>query len=281
MEKGHTKGFTLIEMIVVIAIIALLIAMVAPSVTHYIATAKSTACAGNRETLRRSLEAQYYMGDITAAQLQSTADGEGIVCPSNGDKYTVTLDGETIVVTCPVHGAGETDTDTGMGKGVERFNLSPALTAALQQVNITTRIDSGAVNGIRTPTILKYFASIGVDLSKSNINSWCVYLSQKATGTTPTQYNYYWSEANLTDGSVKVGDKVTVMRYNTKTGTYTAGQVTVTSYPDAVTGKNYLALCKNGNDFTEYNSAGQSTVDKTNFSNVVSYYEKAKAEYGK
>ena len=46
LTKTRKKGFTLIEMIVVIAIIAVLIALVAPLMTKYIATAKQAKADG-------------------------------------------------------------------------------------------------------------------------------------------------------------------------------------------------------------------------------------------
>lgn len=56
------KGFTLIEMIIVIAIIAILIALIAPNVIKYMQTAKETKISGAAKTLYTSANA--YMAEL-------------------------------------------------------------------------------------------------------------------------------------------------------------------------------------------------------------------------
>ena len=51
LTKTRKKGFTLIEMIVVIAIIAVLIALVAPLMTKYIATARQAKADGAAKSI--------------------------------------------------------------------------------------------------------------------------------------------------------------------------------------------------------------------------------------
>lgn len=57
LTKTRKKGFTLIEMIVVIAIIAVLIALVAPLMTKYIATARQAKADGAAKSLYTAAEA--------------------------------------------------------------------------------------------------------------------------------------------------------------------------------------------------------------------------------
>ena len=57
LTKTRNKGFTLIEMIVVIAIIAVLIALVAPLMTKYIATARQAKADGAAKSLYTAAEA--------------------------------------------------------------------------------------------------------------------------------------------------------------------------------------------------------------------------------
>ena len=57
LTKTRKKGFTLIEMIVVIAIIAVLNALVAPLMTKYIATAKQAKADGAAKSIYTAAEA--------------------------------------------------------------------------------------------------------------------------------------------------------------------------------------------------------------------------------
>ena len=57
LTKTRKNGFTLIEMIVVIAIIAVLIALVAPLMTKYIATAKQAKADGAAKSIYTAAEA--------------------------------------------------------------------------------------------------------------------------------------------------------------------------------------------------------------------------------
>lgn len=56
-KKDNNKGFTLMEMIIVIAIIAILIALVAPNLISYLNTATDTKVAGNAKTCYTSANA--------------------------------------------------------------------------------------------------------------------------------------------------------------------------------------------------------------------------------
>lgn len=67
------KGFTLIEMIVVIAIIVVLIALIAPNAAKLITTAKKTRCDANAKTVFTAANA--YAIEQTAAGTD-VADGE-------------------------------------------------------------------------------------------------------------------------------------------------------------------------------------------------------------
>ncbi|MCQ2521109.1 MAG: prepilin-type N-terminal cleavage/methylation domain-containing protein [Lachnospiraceae bacterium] len=81
-KKDNNKGFTLMEMIIVIAIIAILIALVAPNLISYLNTATDTKVAGNAKTC-------YTSANAWVAQLK--IDGKS----SPDDKTMLTITAKT------------------------------------------------------------------------------------------------------------------------------------------------------------------------------------------
>ncbi len=108
------RGFTLVELIVVIAIIAILAAVLIPTIIKYVSRANETACAANRATLQEQY--QIYSIQHSDCTLQDFLDGnclslpaglEKAKCPSGG---TYSAEGSKIV--CSVHdGTGGDDDD--------------------------------------------------------------------------------------------------------------------------------------------------------------------------
>ena len=91
------KGFTLIEMVIVIAIIAILLAILIPTMSGIITMTKTTACAANRDALRSRLEFAYlYDEDVEEIFAEESAKTE---CPLGG-AYSYIEENGMFVVSC-------------------------------------------------------------------------------------------------------------------------------------------------------------------------------------
>ncbi len=89
MKKQLKQGFTLIEMIIVIAIIAVLLLIVVPIANGMISSAQATTCAANRKTLLTEIEAEYLLNKENKTQDELfteiyTANKDKYICPSGG-----------------------------------------------------------------------------------------------------------------------------------------------------------------------------------------------------
>lgn len=98
--RKNKKGFTLIEIIVVVTVMGILLGIMVPGVANYISDAKAKECDTNRKTLlleldaKRVLNPEKNMGDIIA-------EHDEIKCPEGGKYNAVGKNG----VECTIHGA--------------------------------------------------------------------------------------------------------------------------------------------------------------------------------
>ena len=106
MKKKNNKGFSLVELIVTITIMAVLIGILAPMYFKYVERARRQTCYTNVDNIARAVQMMAYTDSDVMAALQDAADPTtGDVteyvkanmdisfpnCPSKGE-YTVTLD---------------------------------------------------------------------------------------------------------------------------------------------------------------------------------------------
>ena len=115
MKLKMKKGFTLVEIMIVVAIIAILAAVAIPNFLKYRADARSQACVSNMKQLQTAAESWRTVGDNATktpavADLVSTAtdayirkEAAKFVCPEveGGDYVIGTAEGGAITVTCP------------------------------------------------------------------------------------------------------------------------------------------------------------------------------------
>lgn len=100
---NNKKGFTLVELLVVLVILAILAAAVIPSMFGFIDESKKKLCEVNRLMIIRGWNYQQVLNPSMTLQAYFDSDDgykDGAVCPSGGN-YTVS--GNT--VTCDIHGS--------------------------------------------------------------------------------------------------------------------------------------------------------------------------------
>lgn len=123
MERGK-KGFTLMEMLIVVAIIGILVAIAVPVFSHTMEKTKATACAANRRTAKGMIAQAVMFNDDAAKRLEEnkvyewsvvnqvlTSAGYSLkenLCPSGGILTLNKKNGAYIVV-CDVHGEGDAE----------------------------------------------------------------------------------------------------------------------------------------------------------------------------
>lgn len=99
------RGFTLIELIVVLAIIAVLTALIAPNAVNYMQSSAAAVCAANRRGAKQELTVELALnGD--AANLDSVMERYADGCPGGGKLY-YKLSDSGVFVGCSLHLPGE------------------------------------------------------------------------------------------------------------------------------------------------------------------------------
>ncbi len=87
MKKAmkNNKGFTLVELIIVVAIIALLIAMIAPNLTSFLGTASETTMQANAKTTYTTVNAWLTQQRVKGvAEVDYTGSGNELVLKKDG-----------------------------------------------------------------------------------------------------------------------------------------------------------------------------------------------------
>ncbi len=143
--RPKSAGFTLVELIIVIAIIGILSAVLVPNYISYLSSAKSAVCMSNREALLKSYDLErtdtitktdsrqftqsiniddFYnliaqaASDLGLERFGSTSSYKGL-CPA-GKKVTATINHDfSCTLVCPLHGittnGSESDYDLSLG----------------------------------------------------------------------------------------------------------------------------------------------------------------------
>ena len=254
MRKNWNNGFTIAELLVVVAIIVVLVAVSIPIFTGKVEKAKEATCLSNKTALYHEIAADLIAGDITYEQIDDALLAAYVAkqeakCPSDGT-YSISKDteNETFKVVCSYHDQGKTTVLKGMGSETDRASafggkngdFTKELTSVMATLGVNkigAHYDSSAESQ-KTQAIDKYLA--GKNITSNGTKYW----SLRQFGGT---WYYYYSTKDIS--SYKSGDTITLARYNTKTDKISMVTTTVTSY--AIDKKNYYNLItytNNNND---------------------------------
>ena len=139
------KGFTLIEMIVVITVIGVLAAIAVPSLMAYIDKGKASDCEINRKALVLKLEAERAQAP-GASMEEIIKNNPEIQCPAGGI-YTA-VDKDTVKCSYPGHGQDGTFHEEGETQNIEIGEIVPTLT---EEENSTEDVqESSSAEGTET-----------------------------------------------------------------------------------------------------------------------------------
>ena len=263
MQKKN-QGFSLVELIVVIAIMAVLIAVLVPGLLYYVNKSRKATCENNRDELRRMMNEQH-TEDMASGTEQTPATVFNALitdyprsCPSGGTiSLTSGSDWDTYTLVCSVH------TDS----GTESANLGQTDTmatviSAIQKYysNTNGRRDSGAASDptSKTAQIVAQLQKDGIDLSSMGAATWSYQTIKDSSNK--SQQVFYWTPEDISKKSSS--DQVYVMRYNLTTKTYSVWKMSIHNYLSGNKAFYYNALyAPIGNSITDETSAENQTYE--------------------
>ncbi len=258
------KGFTLIEMLIVVAVIGILIAVAIPVFSAQLEKTRAATCMANRRSFQSVLTTAYLSDPATlklavdkttidVAQYPHAAD---YVCPSGG-KITAYLNTNGVaVVACSKHTGSFRDPGT-------LDTLKKDIDAVIGN---RSKLDSGAfdTDGSATETLLAKLAADGVDLNAMGAQSW-----RYTPGKNGSSSLLFWSTRDIS--GLEDGDKVLTMRYNFNTRTYCVSVATIGTDSVSEGAAEYKVLT--GENLTDYTREYPNAPDQT-YENALAYYQK-------
>lgn len=257
------EGFTLLEMLIVVAIIAVLVAIAIPVFSSQLERAREATCQSNRKALEELVKADY-MSDGLMSDYQTIFnedyDTAIYTCPDGG---AFSIDGDTGKVSCSVHKDETTGLTLATGGNIPNTALKSTLSTLDIAVDRNQRIDSTSGSD-KVKQIENALAASGVSLEDQDIKSWAI-INESGTVT------YWWTDVDIS--TCKAGDMVRVIRYNPKKGTYTAAYASVGTSPSG----NYIAfsaIVARGNaSWSEI--PNQTNASKKSYEETLAYFNAA------
>ena len=258
MNEKNKHGFTLAELLVVVAIIIILVAISIPIFTSRLEKARASTCDANRRSLKAELTTEYISEQGFGSEVSDTDDFDitnsslrtnygknfdfDTFCPEGG-VITAKYSNSSFTVYCTKH-----NNEWSVGD-------SSAWDKVLSFIDKNYSADSGSgYNGNHTPAMLNKLKDAGFDFEEMGVKSWSFNKNQSDL--------FYWSTQDIS--KMNTGDKVPTLCYNSKTKKYSVMISTIQSYT-LKPGITYNIM----RGYTKYGSGGEYT------------YEEAKAIYDK
>lgn len=269
MGKNSERGFTLVEMLIVVAILSILTSLAIPIFSDALESSRETVDTANRRNAFDLAISSYYSDGTTGVYYFDADTGTlGTTVPKAYGQSTAAgamEDHTKMAVRCTISSEGDVEAIwvnvNGIDSSVLPGGTDPelALLNALKKAGITAPVDSTAAGSIKRQQILDALEADGLSLDGSNVNSWAVH--------NEIGYNIVW----ITDvdvSTVEPGTYVRMIRYNTNRKTYTA----VYGLVESVTrdGTTYNAITADGSSKHGYKEIpGQNSTTKKSYAETV------------
>lgn len=284
IKKTNKKGFTLVEIIVVLVILAIMAVIVLPSFTGWIKRAEAKRCIVERSMLARDYQVNaaynvYEVADDTKAnalladsanQLFKLTSTNNTLVGTCGNLWTVTYSNDRNFISeifCAKHGSIYAYDDEGLVYHGASPDVLINKAIKLSGVTLTDNTDSTAPNGINTVPILNYMKANGIDLDALHVKSWAI---RKESGY--SQKIMFWSDQDIS--ALNVGDSVRIIRYNPNNNTYTAGYMTITTTTEG--GQTYNVFSGGTGSSVWTQAAGQSATTKASYEDTIKIFNEMK-----
>lgn len=166
-KKKNNKGFTLVELVIVVAILAILVGILAPQYTKYVEKSRKSADVSNLENLVTAFKTAAADGTTNIAAgtygIEVTTSGSHAGKATRNGPYTITEDETIEGMLQSFAGSGWTSTKLKSAKWTKKNDASgTALTAISAQIVVA---NDGSVTVTYYPTWVKNMADQTVSTS--------------------------------------------------------------------------------------------------------------------